>query len=126
MTQNVPLEILESLELDELEVLKQEVEQVIAKKREERFQALRAEVIELATKLGVPFETLIARFAAEQDKKRRGRPGGSGAGRKIPFRYRHPTDPEKGWTGRGLPPKWLKEWEASGRSREELLIVQNG
>jgi len=86
MTQNVPLEIIESLELDELEALKQEVEQVIAKKREERFQALRAEVIELATKLGVPFETLIARFAAEQDKKRRGRPGGSGAGRKIPFR----------------------------------------
>ena len=126
MTQNVPLEIIESLELDELEALKQEVEQVIAKKREERFQALRAEVIELATKLGVPFETLIARFAAEQDKKRRGRPGGSGEGRKIPFRYRHPTDPEKGWTGRGLPPKWLKEWEASGHSREELLIVQNG
>lgn len=126
MTQNVPLEIIESLELDELEALKQEVEQVIAKKREQRFQALRAEVIELATKLGVPFETLIARFAAEQDKKRRGRPGGSGAGRKIPFRYRHPTDPEKGWTGRGLPPKWLKEWEASGHSREELLIVQNG
>lgn len=126
MTQNVPLEIIESLELDEIEALKQEVEQVIAKKREERFQALRAEVIELATKLGVPFETLIARFAAEQDKKRRGRPGGSGAGRKIPFRYRHPTDPEKGWTGRGLPPKWLKEWEASGHSREELLIVQNG
>jgi DNA-binding protein H-NS len=26
------------------------------------------------------------------------------------------------WTGRGLPPKWLKSYEAEGRKREEFLV----
>ena len=26
-------------------------------------------------------------------------------------KYRNPNDPEKTWTGRGKPPRWLKEME---------------
>jgi DNA-binding protein H-NS len=28
----------------------------------------------------------------------------------------------KAWTGRGKPPKWLAEYEAQGRSREDFRI----
>lgn len=34
--------------------------------------------------------------------------------------YRHPSDPELAWAGRGRKPKWIKEWEAAGRPLEQL------
>ena len=40
----------------------------------------------------------------------------------IPARYRHPADSTLTWTGRGLKPKWVKEWIGSGKSLEDLKI----
>ena len=37
-------------------------------------------------------------------------------------KYRHPENPEVTWTGKGRQPKWIKEAEAAGRSRDEFLI----
>jgi hypothetical protein len=38
--------------------------------------------------------------------------------------YRHPENPALTWTGgRGRPPKWIKDWEATGRSREEARVA---
>lgn len=37
-------------------------------------------------------------------------------------RFRHPQDSTKTWTGRGRKPIWIKEWEASGRSLDELRV----
>ncbi|RYH00008.1 MAG: H-NS histone family protein [Alphaproteobacteria bacterium] len=36
--------------------------------------------------------------------------------------YRDPVNPENTWSGRGLPAKWLKAYEAQGRLREEFRI----
>ena len=43
-------------------------------------------------------------------------------GRRIPMKYRHPSDPAMGWTGRGRQPRWAAEWVESGKSIDELLI----
>lgn len=43
-------------------------------------------------------------------------------GRRVPMKYRHPSDPALGWTGRGRQPRWAAEWIASGKSIDELLI----
>jgi len=40
----------------------------------------------------------------------------------TPPKYRHPENPEVTWTGKGRQPKWIKEAEAAGRSRDEFLI----
>ena len=38
--------------------------------------------------------------------------------------YRHPENAALTWTGgRGRPPKWIKDWEAAGRSREEVRVA---
>lgn len=37
-------------------------------------------------------------------------------------KYRHPENPDVTWTGKGRQPKWIKEAEAAGRSRDEFLI----
>jgi DNA-binding protein H-NS len=37
-------------------------------------------------------------------------------------KYQHPENPDVTWTGKGRQPKWIKEAEAAGRSRDEFLI----
>lgn len=45
------------------------------------------------------------------------------AGRaKGPARYRHPENDALTWTGRGRQPKWIKDHEASGGSREDFAV----
>jgi len=110
---------LPNLTFDELETLQKAIANLIKEKQEAKFRELRQEIEAMAARLGVPYETLFEKLATEHS----GRTHRNNAPkRKIPYIYRHPTDPEKGWTGRGLAPKWLKEWEAQGRSREELRI----
>lgn len=41
---------------------------------------------------------------------------------KIPAKYRHPQDPDKTWTGRGITPRWLKAMMDKGRSLDEFKI----
>jgi DNA-binding protein H-NS len=41
-------------------------------------------------------------------------------GKKLAVKYK--DDHGNKWTGRGLPPKWLKSYEAEGRKREEFLV----
>ena len=38
--------------------------------------------------------------------------------------FRHPRDSHKIWSGRGRKPVWVKEWEASGHSLDELRVSQ--
>ncbi|MGB6007057.1 H-NS family nucleoid-associated regulatory protein [Castellaniella sp.] len=49
------------------------------------------------------------------------RKAASGAKRVIPPKYRHP-DTKAEWTGRGKPPRWVSDAEASGISRDTFLI----
>lgn len=34
--------------------------------------------------------------------------------------YRHPAEPSLTWDGRGEKPGWVRDWEARGRSLEDL------
>jgi len=43
-------------------------------------------------------------------------------GIKVPIKYRHPDDPEKVWTGRGVSPKWMQELTELGHRKEEFEI----
>lgn len=41
---------------------------------------------------------------------------------KVPVKYRHPSDPEKSWTGRGMTPKWLRDLLDQGRNIAEFKV----
>lgn len=43
-------------------------------------------------------------------------------GIKVPIKYRHPSDPSKTWTGRGVMPKWLQSLVEQGHDRSEFEI----
>lgn len=38
------------------------------------------------------------------------------------IRYKHPYDPNIGWSGAGAKPAWVQQWEAMGHSLEELRV----
>lgn len=42
------------------------------------------------------------------------------AQKKVAIKYR--SSDGKTWTGRGKPPRWISEYESSGRSREDFRI----
>lgn len=41
---------------------------------------------------------------------------------KVPIKYRHPDNPEKAWTGRGMTPKWLRELIDKGHALSEFKV----
>jgi DNA-binding protein H-NS len=43
-------------------------------------------------------------------------------GVKVPVKYRHPKEPEKTWTGRGVMPTWLKALINTGHDRSEFEV----
>jgi len=43
-------------------------------------------------------------------------------GVKVPVKYRHPEDPEKTWTGRGVMPTWLQALINAGHDRSEFEV----
>ena len=43
-------------------------------------------------------------------------------GVKVPVKYRHPEDPDKTWTGRGVMPRWLQSLINAGHDRSEFEV----
>ena len=43
-------------------------------------------------------------------------------GLKVPPKYRHPNDPSKEWTGRGMQPGWVRGLIGEGYSLEQIAI----
>ncbi len=43
-------------------------------------------------------------------------------GGKVPVKYQNPANPLDRWTGRGMQPKWLREFVEQGRQVEEFAI----
>lgn len=40
----------------------------------------------------------------------------------VPPKYRNPANANDTWTGRGKPPRWMAEYLAKGKTKEDFLI----
>lgn len=49
--------------------------------------------------------------------------GKSGTKSSAPVLYQDPQNPENTWSGRGRAARWLADYEAQGRSREEFRVA---
>lgn len=58
----------------------------------------------------------------ETDNKHEKQSRGRRKGEKVPVKYRHPNDPDKSWTGRGVTPKWVLELEQAGYRRDDFSV----
>lgn len=94
----------------ELNQLKKDIDKELNKRRRQDVKQAQKELKEVADKYGLAVSDLVPASA------------GKSGSRSGTIRFRHPEDPNKGWSGRGRKPAWIKDWEARGRSVEELRV----
>ena len=99
---------LSSYSRTDLAKLRRQVDQELESRRRVEQRTARQEVRDIAQKYGISLADLVTGTSTQ--------PSGKGGG----LAYQSPYDPSKTWGGRGRKPKWIKEWENSGRSLDEL------
>jgi DNA-binding protein H-NS len=115
---------LSDLSVGELQKLKVRVEKEIEsrtkKKRGQAMEEIKSIVAKYGLKLGEVMGQAPVRKLRDETKKI----ADKSVKKPTAILYRHPENPALTWSGgRGRPPKWIKDWEASGRSREEARIA---
>jgi DNA-binding protein H-NS len=114
---------LSDLSVSELQKLIARVEKEIeSRNKKKRGQAME-EIKSIVTKYGLKLDEVMGQAPARKPRDGARKIADKPAKNPAAIIYRHPENPSLTWTGgRGRPPKWIKDWEASGRSREEARI----
>ena len=114
---------LSALSVGELQKLAARIEKEIeSRNKKKRGQAME-EIKTIVAKYGLKLGEVMGQPAARKPRDGARKIAEKPAKKPAAILYRHPENPALTWTGgRGRPPKWIKDWEASGRSREEVRI----
>ena len=86
---------------------------------QERHEAV-FKVQKIASELGMSLEELIASTSRKSPVAKTAKVVRNPAA----VKYRHPQDPELTWTGRGMAPKWFKDFQAANGSVDALLVAK--
>jgi DNA-binding protein H-NS len=109
------------LDVAALIAVRDEVEQVLARKVDEERRDLQARLDALhALQSGERASGVRKRKLGRPARLRRSQEVRALKGRKVPIKYRGPKGDT--WTGRGLAPRWLAELEAKGKKRKSFLV----
>jgi DNA-binding protein H-NS len=103
---NVKFPNLESISLDELWALHEDVSALLVKK-------ITAEKLELELRLS----QLRGKSDTEENVSRRPYP-------KVLPKYQNPAEPSETWSGRGKQPKWISAQLKSGKKLDDLTITR--
>jgi DNA-binding protein H-NS len=94
----------------DLQAVIEKAETALKNKQANKRKEVIAKIKELAASIGVDVGI------REVDRKT------TRAVSKVAIKYRHPKDPEKVWTGRGMTPKWMQELINLGHNRDEFKL----
>jgi DNA-binding protein H-NS len=100
---------LAEMSLQELTALSREIDMAIKSYEARRLAEARAALEAKAQELGVSLDEILGMKSARKRSV-------------VAAKYAHPENPALTWSGRGLAPKWVKDHEARGGSRDDLLI----
>ena len=115
---------LSTLSVGELQKLAARIEKEIeSRNKKKRGQAME-EIKSIVAKYGLKLGEVMGQPAARKPRVGAKKIADKPSKKQAAILYRHPENPALTWTGgRGRPPKWIKDWEASGRNREEARIA---
>ena len=110
--------------LPELRRLQSKVESEIRRRSDVTRRNLIKRMQKMAADEGLSLDDLLegstpASAEAKPATKRGRRPGAKTAKAAKPapvVKYRNPTNPDQGWSGRGRKPQWALDWIAQGKS----------
>lgn len=100
----------QNLSENELQAMIENAKKALDVKQAGKRKEVIAQIKELAASINVTVEI------HDNDKK------SARKGVKVAYKYAHPEDPAKQWTGRGVTPKWMQELINNGRDKEEFEI----
>lgn len=98
--------------IKDLQALKKDIDREIGSRRKQEEKKAREELKKVAESYGFTLNELVS-----------GAPAKAKSRTKAPARFVHPNDSTKTWTGRGRKPAWVKEWEAAGRTVDQLKAL---
>lgn len=107
---------LSKLSIEELETLVKDAQAEITARREAERERVLGQMRELAASLGLTLEDVV------RMERGKGAGKGGGAAAAVAPKYRHPSDPNLTWSGRGKRPAWIAEALAAGKSLEDLAV----
>ena len=107
-------EAIDRLNVEDLTAVMNAAEERRRDKQEEIRERLIQEFRERADRAGIPLEVLFPSYGRGARRQRRD------AGQPLPVKYRGPQG--ETWSGRGHPPRWITDLEATGRNREEFRV----
>ena len=100
----------QNLSESELQAVIESAEKALKNIQANKRKDVIAQIKELAATIDVTVDI------HESDKK------SARKGVKVPVKYRHPEDPDKTWTGRGVMPTWLQSLINAGHDRSEFEV----
>jgi DNA-binding protein H-NS len=118
---------LSTLSLSELQKLKIRIEKEIDSRNKIQRGRAMDEIKSIVAKYGLKLDEVIENSVTRKPRSSAAKKTAKAAKTPAAILYRHPDSPELTWSGgRGRRPRWIKEWEASGRSLDEVRIAAPG
>ncbi|HEX5394081.1 MAG TPA: H-NS histone family protein [Rhodocyclaceae bacterium] len=105
-----------NLSIAQLKELQAAIPAEIAKRQAEDKQKVLDQMAALASSHGFSLDELLGNKGVGK------KAGAAKAVKKVQAKYRHPSQADVTWTGRGRKPLWVAEWVASGKSLDDLAI----
>lgn len=116
---------LANLSLTELRRLQSKVDTEIRRRSDVARRDLLKRMQKMAAEEGLSLTDVLGAQATNGTEKRAAPKRGRKAAAKpaaSAAKYRHPTNAEIGWSGRGRKPQWVLDWVAEGKSIDELAV----
>ena len=104
---------LSKLSLSELRSLQGQIAQELLYREHEEIAKAREQILAIAQNIGIPLKDLMGTQRATEK---------GNVKNKVAVRYRHPSEENLQWTGRGRQPKWVSEWIFSGKALDALSV----
>ncbi|MCK9988149.1 MAG: DNA-binding protein H-NS [Azoarcus sp.] len=119
MTQN-----LSSYTLPQLKQLSARIAKEIAKQESAGKASMLKKLQKMAREHGLSLDELVGASGATRTKPAKAPSKALPAARvPLPAKYRHPSNKELAWSGRGRRPQWVEAWLANGGAMEALATA---
>ncbi|MDY0746537.1 H-NS histone family protein [Paucibacter sp. R3-3] len=110
------------LSFAELVALKAQLDKEIEGKRGEELKVLADGYVKKLQHAGFTVSEGIDALRPYEETKHAGKGRGSNAGSTAAVLYQDPSNPSNTWSGRGRAARWLADYEAAGRHRDEFKV----
>lgn len=115
---------LSSYTLPQLKQLRARVAKEIAKQESEGKASMLKKLRKMAREHGMSLDEVLAKSSATRTKPSKVPSKAVTTPRaSLPVKYRHPSNKELAWSGRGRRPQWVEAWLANGGAMEALATA---